>query len=514
MIDESRRLQSKEEQPMALIQQLKPNKQQEAQKSTNKPQYKQKNCNFCKKKGHFEDNYFRKYPEKAPKNAKNRSSEKEENSEILTAISTEKSRNISKNDSIEWILDSGASTHICCDKTLFSSLFPTEKSVKWGNATSITANYMGNVKLIFNSTNQKATLTNCLYIPEIELNLLSLERLAQKKLNIQFYKQNCFIERGAKLIAKDYYRNNLSIFDTRIIRSISREIACLSTDKQDIWHQRISHIGYKALKELSNAVKEVESSKIEEKDCEVCIQSKITAKISRKPSINSTIYLSLVYSDIGGSFTPKTLGGNKYYVTFLDSATKWTEIRLIKSKDEVYNCFLEYLAREERDSENVLKRLHSDNGLEYKNDEFRALFAKKDIKATFSASYSPQQNETAEILNWTLITKIRFLLINAQLPKYLWGEALNAAVYLYNWTSHSSIDYKTPFEAKYNQKSDLKNIRIWGSIAWKKDHLAKKLDSKAKKSILIGFGSNQYKLLQLHGRKVYWARDAVMKHQK
>jgi Integrase core domain/GAG-pre-integrase domain len=465
LIDESRRLQSKEEKPMALTHEIKPKRQQQNMQNGQK---QPKQCYFCKKKGHLEANCFLKYPEKAPKNAKNRSSNKEEKSEILSTISIEKNDIlVSKNDSTEWILDSGASTHICCDKTLFSSLFPTEKTVKWGNATSITAEYMGNIELIFNSTKQKAILENCLYVPDIRLNLLSLGRLAQKGLNIQFYKQNSVIERpNKKIIAKGYYRNNLSVFDTYIIKLNPIEIACLTTNKQDIWHQRMGHIGSKALKELPNAVKGVKTIlKVEEKDCDICIQSKITAKISRKSSSGSTTYLGLVYSDIGGPYTPKTLGGNKYYVTFLDSATKWAEIRLIKSKDEVYNCFLEYLALEERESRELLKRLHSDNGLEYKNKEFQALFAKKGIKATFSAPYAHEQNGAAEILNRTLITKVRSLLINAKLPKYLWGEALNAAVYLYNRTPHTAIDYKTPYEAKYGKKPDLSHIKIWGSIA-------------------------------------------------
>jgi hypothetical protein len=113
----------------------------------------------------------------------------------------------------------------------------------------------------------------------------------------------------------------------------------------------MGHIGARALSELSKRVKGVEktlkTSKVEKKDCNVCIQSKMTAKISRKPSENSSIYLELIYSDIGGPYTPKTIGENKYYVTFLDSAIKWTEIRLLKSKEEVYNSFIEFMTLEE-----------------------------------------------------------------------------------------------------------------------------------------------------------------------
>jgi hypothetical protein len=85
----------------------------------------------------------------------------------------------------------------------------------------------------------------------------------------------------------------------------------------------MGHTGARALSELSKCVKDIKKTlKIEKKDCDVCIQSKITAKISRKPLENCSSYLELIYSDIGGPYTPKTIGGNKYYVTFLDSAIK------------------------------------------------------------------------------------------------------------------------------------------------------------------------------------------------
>jgi hypothetical protein len=85
----------------------------------------------------------------------------------------------------------------------------------------------------------------------------------------------------------------------------------------------MGHIGARALSELSKRVKDIKkTSKIEKKNCDVCIQSKITTKISRKPLENSSIYLELIYSDIEGPYTPKTIDGNKYYVTFLNSAIK------------------------------------------------------------------------------------------------------------------------------------------------------------------------------------------------
>jgi GAG-pre-integrase domain len=130
------------------------------------------------------------------------------------------------------------------------------------------------------------------------------------------------IENSQKsVIANGYYRNKLSVFDTK--KQHIKEITAVSQENEDIWHQRMGHIGARALSELSKRVKGVKkTSKIEKKDCNICIQSKITAKISRKPLENSSTYLELIYSDIGGPYTPKTIGRNKYYITFLNLAIK------------------------------------------------------------------------------------------------------------------------------------------------------------------------------------------------
>jgi hypothetical protein len=85
----------------------------------------------------------------------------------------------------------------------------------------------------------------------------------------------------------------------------------------------MGHIGARALSELSKRVKDNKKTlKIKKKNCNIYIQSEITAKISRKPLENSSTYLEFIYSDIGGPYTPKTIGRNKYYVTFLNLVIK------------------------------------------------------------------------------------------------------------------------------------------------------------------------------------------------
>jgi hypothetical protein len=108
------------------------------------------------------------------------------------------------------------------------------------------------------------------------------------------------------------------------------------------------------------------------------------------------------------------------------------------------------------------------------------------------------------------MNKVRAVLINSNLPAFLWGEAYSAVVYLYNRTPHTSLNFKTPYELKTTQKPDISNIRVWGSITYRRmpdELISSKIDPRAKAYYLIGYGSNQYKLLDLELDKVVWSRD-------
>ena len=181
----------------------------------------------------------------------------------------------------------------------------------------------------------------------------------------------------------------------------------------------------------------------------------------------------------------------------------------MSSKGEAFDKFKAYTNIEGNNTSSKLKRFHSDNAREYLTSEFDEFCIEEGILHTTSAPYSPEQNGSSERINRTLLNKVRALLIQSNLAKKYWGEAITAAVYLYNRTPHSAIDYKTPYELKYGKKPDLKNIKIWGSLAYKREptELISKLDSRAKPYYLVGYGSNQYKLLNPETSKIIWARD-------
>ena len=58
-------------------------------------------------------------------------------------------------------------------------------------------------------------------------------------------------------------------------------------------------------------------------------------------------------------------------------------------------------------------------------------------------------------------------------------------------------------------KPDISNIRVWGSIAYYKNKGTniKKLEPRANKGYLIGYGQNQYRIWDITQNKPIWSRD-------
>jgi hypothetical protein len=74
------------------------------------------------------------------------------------------------------------------------------------------------------------------------------------------------------------------------------------------------------------------------------------------------------------------------------------------------------------------------------------------------------------------------------LSNFFWAEAINIVVYLNNRSPTRCLYHKTPFEALYDSKTTINNLRIFGCKDFAhipKDN-QKKLDTKAIKCIFIG----------------------------
>ena len=76
--------------------------------------------------------------------------------------------------------------------------------------------------------------------------------------------------------------------------------------------------------------------------CEICIESKLTNQRNKEITPKAKVHLEKVVTDLCGPISPPTINGERYIVFFLDSATRYLEFKLLKSKSEAYKAFIEF----------------------------------------------------------------------------------------------------------------------------------------------------------------------------
>src|SRR5215469_9456007 len=105
-----------------------------------------------------------------------------------------------------------------------------------------------------------------------------------------------------------------------------------------------------------------------------------------------------------------SLGGAKYFLTFIDDKTRNTFVYFLKSKDEVLKYFQEFKALAENQTGKRIKILRSDNGGEYVSHAFKAYLKSNGIHHQTTVAYTPEQNGVAERANRTIVERARSML--------------------------------------------------------------------------------------------------------
>ena len=83
------------------------------------------------------------------------------------------------------MIDSGCTNHVTYDRTLFKELKPTKATkIEVGDGRYISAKGKGIVPITTNSGTK--TISDVLYIPEIDQNLLSVGQLLEKGFMVFF----------------------------------------------------------------------------------------------------------------------------------------------------------------------------------------------------------------------------------------------------------------------------------------------------------------------------------------
>lgn len=407
--------------------------------------------------------------------------------------------NIIKND---FIVDSGATSHMCSIEKYFKSIVPSSGTVKCASkSTTLEIKGVGNIvgKI---SDGTEITLKDVLYVPDLNGQLISVRKIESANYAVIFQNEKVFIEKERKRFCFGMRDLNGQYISDFVPNS---EIVLLSKDDDHtLWHRRLGHPCDKVLKEMGLPTPS--------SFCDVCVRAKQSATpIGKGPRKREAQPMMTIHTDVCGPIDPVTFSGERYFMSIIDDFSRFTEIRLLKHKSEVSNELKVFLK-----ANPTVKKIRCDNAKEYLSSDFVNFTKETGVVIDPAPPYTPSLNGVAERANRTLLDKGRALIADSNLPKTFWGQAILTAAYLKNRMPSNSIDNCTPYYLKFGEDPDLKQLRIFGCSAYMlvPSVHRKKLDDKSKRMIFVGYSSMGYRLVNPETKQITISRNVKFDETK
>ena len=421
---------------------------------------------------------------------------------IICAIST--ALDLSKDHDL-WIVDSGATDHITNDASLLHDfqLFSKSPHVSIANGKNVPILGKGKIKLF-----SKDIESHVLYVPSFPFKLLSVGKLTILLNCLAIFSPHNVIFQDQvtkRKIGEGFYLNGL--YYISISSSLSKSLVAASNPPslQRLWHMRLAHPSFHVLSLLFPSYCKTSH------ECEICHLSKSTRLAFPISKSRATLPFEIVHSDVWGPASLESFDGYKFYVTFIDDFTRITFVYLLKFKHEVFKCFEDFHKLVTNHFSSKICILRSDNGTEYTSNIMTKYLSDQGIMHQTSCVGTPQQNGIAERKNRDLLEKTRALMLQTNVPKRFWSQAIQTAAYIINRLPSSVLNSKSPFEVLKGRKIDINHLRIFGCTCFvhvqSKDR--DKFDPRASKCVFLGYSSTQkgYKCYNVSTRKMFVSRD-------
>ena len=258
-----------------------------------------------------------------------------------------------------WWVDTGATRHVCPDKTMFHTLKETSGQDKLYMGNAATAEIKGEGDVILKWTSgRELKLTNVLYVPELRKSLVSGWLLNKNGFRLVFESDKFVLTKRGLYVGQGYALNGMFKLNVVPIKKVNENASTSAylIESSNIWHNRLGHVNFNSMRRLIK-LNYIPSFTIESNSkCPTCVEAKQTTK-SFKSIERNTEPLDLIHTDVCDFRTIPTRGGNKYFITFIDDCTRYCYVYLLKSKDEAINKFILYKNEVENQLNKKIKRI-------------------------------------------------------------------------------------------------------------------------------------------------------------
>lgn len=337
-------------------------------------------------------------------------------------------------------------------------------------------------------------LTGVLVAPDIARPLMSVRKIEEAGGVITFEKGVGRVSLGGK----EFLARRTGSLYTLSVKPIMEEanVASSSSDAM-LWHRRLGHRNFIDVRKLGELDVGVPQGLSIPGKCEVCEIAKHTHTSFSHEAVRTVKEpFEKVHADLVGPIEVSSYGGHRYALGLTDERTRYRKVYFMKEKSETLKCFEDYVADVSGLFNGKIKvlSLHSDGGGEFVGGLLRQFCQGSGIKQSWSAPHTPQQNAIAERSWRTIMDMARAQVLGANLPKQMWAEAVNTAVYVINRVPSKALGGDTPYHSLFGKHAKMGHLKTFGCRAWAHvyDGERKKMDPKAWAGVMVGYDPTNY----------------------
>ena len=393
----------------------------------------------------------------------------------------------------QWLLDSGASTHMTDQLSLFRGPLTKimRRWIKVGGGF-LWSDHVGRAVVQDQFGNE--IVLNTLHVPKLGVNLISGDKLS-KDFSLKGLLEHpsfTFVDENWKPVLETQLRRGVYTV-RRILGQLERtqkdgsfdagpqvqkaleareakedEFPVLSDKKKQeytLMHRRFGHFGAETIRmipKVTNMSKPIPIAQDKECPCEVCSLTKIKHQRG-KPTKRKPQVLALVSVDICGPLD-KSLNGEFYFLHIVDNYSRKWWIYPMKSRDQAPEFLNQWKLKVELETQQKLQAVRSDNAPELLK-LLKQWERSNGVALNPTEAYNSLQNGVAERAIQTAENDMRALLKDSGLPNEFWPEAVSTSAYLRSRTaSGPEVDGVTisPEEAYSGEKPSCDHIKVWG----------------------------------------------------
>ncbi|GJU76018.1 retrovirus-related pol polyprotein from transposon TNT 1-94 [Tanacetum coccineum] len=284
-----------------------------------------------------------------------------------------------------------------------------------------------------------SVISRVYYVEGLGHNLFSVGQFCDSDLEVAFRKHSFYVRDtdGVELIKGSYGSNLYTISVEDMMKS---SLICLLSkafkNKSWLWHRRLNHLNYGTINDLArkDLVRGLPRLKFEKDHlCSACQLGK-SKKHTHSPKTKNTNLevLNTLHMNLCGPMRVQTINGKKYILVIVDDYSRFTWVKILRSKDETPKVVIKILKQIQVGLIKTIRYIRIDNGTEFVNKDLTKYYERVGIFHQKTVPRTQQQNGIVERRNHNLVEATRTMLIFSKAPMFLWAAAVATACYTQN----------------------------------------------------------------------------------